>query len=60
MKYYSPKTRGFYTPEIHGENMPDDVVEISDARWQELLDAQSRGQRLTHNENGLPTHTGEA
>jgi hypothetical protein len=36
MKYYSPSTKGFYTPEIN-DFMPNDVVEITDEHWQSLL-----------------------
>ncbi|MGV2165101.1 hypothetical protein ACQZ40_01875 [Agrobacterium sp. 16-172Ci] len=30
--------RGFYSKEIHGDNIPVEAVEISDAQWMELLD----------------------
>lgn len=43
-KHYSPSTHGFYTPEIHGANMPADVVEVTDDAWRSLLDAQSAGK----------------
>lgn len=36
MKYYSPSSQGFYTPEINTV-MPDDVIEITDAYWESLL-----------------------
>jgi Phage tail assembly chaperone protein len=45
-KHYSPSTKGFYTPEIHGANMPADVVEITDEAWRSLLDAQSAGKSI--------------
>ena len=45
-KHYSPSTHGFYTPEIHGINMPADVVEITDDSWRSLLDAQSAGKSI--------------
>lgn len=43
-KFASKSTRGFYTPEIHGENMPADVVEITDEFHAELIDGQSAGK----------------
>ena len=39
MKYYSPSTKGFYTPEIN-DVMPNDVVEITDEYWQSLLNEE--------------------
>lgn len=32
--YYSPSTKGVYCHEAHGDNMPNDVVQITDAIWQ--------------------------
>lgn len=43
-KFASKSTRGFYTPEVHGENMPDDAVEISDEYHSELIQGQSQGK----------------
>lgn len=55
--YYSRKTNGFYTLEIHGDNMPTDAVEISDETWKELLSGQSSGRKIDSDENGLPVLT---
>lgn len=30
--------RGFYSKEIHGDNIPAEAVEITDAQWMELID----------------------
>lgn len=57
MKYFSASTNGFYSEEIHGENMPDDVVEISDEKWQQLLEGQSAGKWITPDESGYPVLT---
>lgn len=43
MKYYSPSTGGFFATEIHGNNIPQDAIEITDEYHQELLDLQSSG-----------------
>ena len=43
-KFASKSTRGFYTTEIHGENMPADAVEISDEYHAELIEGQSQGK----------------
>lgn len=43
-KFASKSSRGFYTTEIHGENMPADVVEITDECHAELIEGQSQGK----------------
>lgn len=53
--YYSKNTGGFYDTEIHGANMPDDVVEISADEHAMLLRGQSNGQIIAANGNGFPT-----
>jgi hypothetical protein len=54
-KFYSKSTGGFYTRDIHEPHqIPVDAVEISDEAWRELLDAQSRGQRIMAGTNGIP------
>lgn len=52
--FYSPTTQGFYTTEIHGEDIPGDAVEISDAAHAALLTAQSAGQRIVTGSAGAP------
>lgn len=54
MKYYSPSTRGFYDPAIHGTNMPEDVVALTDQQHAELLEEQSAGKEIHPNEEGFP------
>lgn len=51
--FYSPKTGGFYLPGIH-ETMPEDTVEISEARHAELMDGQASGKRIKPGAGGLP------
>jgi hypothetical protein len=41
--YYSPSTRGFYTPEIHG-TIPADAVSITAELYASLLAGQSSGK----------------
>ena len=52
--YYSKSTGGFYLSEIHGNNIPEDVVEITEAEHAALIEGQSKGQRIVADENGRP------
>lgn len=52
--YYSKTTNGFYDPNIHGGQMPDDVVEITLEEHAALLDGQSTGKRIVSNMEGHP------
>lgn len=52
--FYSKSTQGFYSTEIHGSNMPSDVVEISVQTHQDLLQSQSQGKQIVADENGFP------
>jgi hypothetical protein len=52
--FYSKTTNGFYTTEIHGTNMPSDVVSITAEQWQALLQGQAEGQIITADANGNP------
>jgi hypothetical protein len=52
--HYSPSTRGFYLTTIHGDNIPADATEITDAEHQALLAGQSQGKRITADANGRP------
>lgn len=60
MKLYSASTGGFYSPEIHGENMPADVVEITDELHAELLAAQATGKRIVPGPDGYPVAADQA
>jgi hypothetical protein len=53
--FYSKTTSGFYTREIHGDNIPVDAVEITTEQHEELLQGQSQGLVITADENGYPT-----
>lgn len=52
--FYSPSTNGFYDPEIHGENIPEDAVAITPERHAALLEGQSQGKLIQSDENGYP------
>ena len=52
--FYSASTNGFYVPEIHGDNIPADAVEITVEEHQALLEGQSQGKRIVADENGYP------
>lgn len=52
--FYSKSTRGFYTEEIHGANMPSDVVAITQEQHEALIAGQSLGKELSSDENGYP------
>jgi hypothetical protein len=52
-KYYSKSTNGFYADEIHDE-MPSDVVQISDEAWSSLLDGQANGKIIQPDAEGNP------
>lgn len=52
--FYSKSTGGFYSREIHGDNMPADAVEITAEKHAALLDGQSLGKRITTDSEGRP------
>ena len=52
--FYSKQTGGFYSREIHGDNIPADAVEITSEHHRELIEGQSQGKRITADENGFP------
>ena len=52
--FYSKSTGGFYTHEIHGDNIPSDAVEITEAEHAALIEGQSLGKRIVADESGHP------
>lgn len=54
MKFYSATTRGFYAPEVHGEQIPADAVEVSEEDYAALLEAQSAGKHIAPGKGGEP------
>lgn len=51
---YSKSTGGFYDRAIHGDSIPEDAVEITDAEHASLLDAQSQGKIIQGDKDGKP------
>lgn len=51
---YSKNTNGFYSRDIHGDNIPEDAVEITTEQHAALLDGQSQGKIISADENGYP------
>lgn len=54
MVFFSATTGGFYTAEIHGANIPADVVEITAEEHAALLEGQSQGKVIDFDEAGRP------
>ena len=54
---YSASKRSFYSHPIHGDAIPLDAVEISDARYAELLQAQASGQEIVPGPDGPVAQT---
>ena len=52
--FYSKTTRGFYTPDIHGKNIPQDAVEITDEVYVALFEGQELGKQIVPNDAGYP------
>ena len=52
--FYSATTGGFYTRDIHGDNIPADSVEITVEEHQALIEGQSKGKVIVADESGRP------
>lgn len=52
--YYSKLTGGFYNSDIHGENIPSDAVEITEATRIEMLSAERMGNVIIADAQGHP------
>lgn len=52
--FYSATTGGFYDAAIHGENIPADAVEISEAAHAALIEGQANGKRIVAGKGGVP------
>jgi hypothetical protein len=51
---YSPSTGGFYHPELHGEHIPADAVEITPQLHASLLAGQAAGRVIVAGPAGVP------
>lgn len=52
--FFSASTGGFYSREIHGDNIPPDAVEITTEEHAALLDGQSQGKVIAADADGRP------
>lgn len=52
--FYSQSTGGFYLPEIHGDAIPADAVEINREHYETLLAGQSNGKLIVADADGYP------
>lgn len=52
--YYSKLTCGFYSREIHGDNIPPDAIEITTDEHAALLEGQSQGKCIVAGPDGRP------
>jgi hypothetical protein len=53
--FYRAIDGGFYDSSIHGAMMPEDVVQISDSLYFELLKGQEQGKQIRPDKQGFPT-----
>lgn len=51
---YSKSTGGFYSREIHGDDIPTDAVEITNEEHAALLEGQANGRIIAADANGRP------
>lgn len=54
MLFFSANTCGFYDSDIHGNAVPEDVVEITTDEHTALLTGQSAGLRIVADNSGRP------
>ena len=53
--FFSPSICGAYRPEIHGTDMPADVVKVAESVWQALLDELSTSpKKMSSRPDGQP------
>lgn len=52
--FYSASTGGFYTAEIHGDNIPAGAVEITQQEHAALLAGQAAGRHISADAKGCP------
>lgn len=50
--FWSPSTRGFYTADVHGRNIPADAVELSPRKYANLMAAHSAGAEIVATSKG--------
>lgn len=52
--FYSKSTCGFYSKEIHGDNIPSDAIEISSEIYAGLMEGQALGKCIAPDADGNP------
>jgi hypothetical protein len=52
---YSALTRGFYLAEIHGADIPEDALTITESDHSALLASQAQGAQIVPGPGGAPT-----
>jgi len=52
--FYSKIAGGFFNKSVHGNNIPDDAVEITMEQYTQLLAEQSVGATIQADDNGYP------
>ena len=52
--FYAKSTGGFYDAAIHGDNIPADAVEITEAEHAALIEGQSQGKVIVADKSGRP------
>ena len=52
--FFSPSLISFYPEDINYNSLPDDLVEITESQWQELINGQSNGKVIGSDKNGKP------
>jgi hypothetical protein len=52
--FYSATTSGFYDRTVHGDNIPEDAVEITKEQHASLLDGQALGLVIVADPTGKP------
>ena len=51
---YSKSKNGFFDPEIHGDSIPSDIVEVTDKSYWAIVDELTKGKVLQSDKNGYP------
>lgn len=52
--FYSAESGGFYSTDIHGDAIPKDSIEISQAAYDKLFEGQAAGKQIIANGQGVP------
>jgi hypothetical protein len=53
-RFYSPSTGCSYLPSVHGDNMPNDVLEITEEVYLAVIGNPAPGKIRAHDKQGMP------